>query len=68
MGDSYNEVSLYYSYINRASDKDYWMPRETLLHRDDSHFHPISMAHGSPQGSEGTSSQSNSASNEIIVP
>ena len=31
-----------------------------------SRFHPISMAHGAPQGSEGTTRQSNSASNEII--
>ena len=52
--------------MNRTSNKDYWMPGETLLHRDDSRFHPISMARGSPQGSEGTSPQSNSASNEII--
>ena len=42
--------------MNRTSNKDYWMPGETLLHRDDSHFHPISMAHGSQQGSEGLQS------------
>ena len=52
--------------MNRTSNKDDWMPGETLLHRDDSRFHPISMAHGSHQGSEVTSPQSNSASNEII--
>ena len=44
--------------MNRTSrsDKDYWMPGESLLHRDESHFHPVSMVHRSPHGSEGTSS------------